>query len=188
MTHVLRDFIVVVRRYGFVRFLKRVYDEVNSDNVFTNAAAVAYAWMFAIFPFLIFVISLFPYLPLSVRARTTDAITTLITENLTSPSAADALTQAMTGLINKPQSGLLSFGLLLTIYAASGGMNTTMSAIDQAFDVQKPRTYIRKRVIAMVLTIFTSISLLIIALAMPIGSVLTTMVERYSDKLPTWTH
>src|SRR5688500_6124882 len=59
----LKDVPLVLRSVGFFPFLKRVWNEVLDDHLLIFAAALAYAWLFAIFPFLIFLLHLMYYLP-----------------------------------------------------------------------------------------------------------------------------
>ena len=49
----LRDVPSVFRQIGIATFAKRVWQQINEDAVFTWGAALAYSWMFAIFPFLV---------------------------------------------------------------------------------------------------------------------------------------
>jgi hypothetical protein len=51
------------RSPGLWPFAKRVYAEMNEDDVFMHASAMAYAWIFAVFPFFIFLLTLVPYVP-----------------------------------------------------------------------------------------------------------------------------
>ncbi|MES2854284.1 MAG: YhjD/YihY/BrkB family envelope integrity protein, partial [Bdellovibrionota bacterium] len=46
------------------RFWKDLFTEINDDNIFTGAAALSYYLLFALFPALIFLLSLLPYLPI----------------------------------------------------------------------------------------------------------------------------
>jgi hypothetical protein len=46
-----------------MNFLKNLYREIEKDNVFNGAAALAYYWILAIFPAAIFLLSLLPFLP-----------------------------------------------------------------------------------------------------------------------------
>jgi membrane protein len=59
----LSDLPLVLRRVGVLTFARRVWGEVQDDHLFTWGAALAYSWLFAIFPFLIFLLTLIPYLP-----------------------------------------------------------------------------------------------------------------------------
>src|SRR5688572_3766956 len=59
----LRDIPAVVRTRGAWGLLKRLNKDIGEDNLTTWAAAMAYSWLFAIFPFFIFLLTLVPYLP-----------------------------------------------------------------------------------------------------------------------------
>src|SRR2546421_6409097 len=61
----LRDFYPVVKRVGFIGFSRRVWQQCNEDALFTWASALAYAWLFAIFPFFLILLSLVPYIPVN---------------------------------------------------------------------------------------------------------------------------
>ncbi len=181
----LRDCVLVVREYGVFAFFKRLYKEINEDNVFTNAAAMSYAWMFAVFPFMIAIMTLVPYLPERLRQEAKQMTEDVLSYSLTSQASTTLMEQWDT-VVNQPRSGLLSLGLLLTFFAASGGMNATMTALDHAFDIEKPRKYIWKRIVAMMLTVFMCISLLIIIVLIPVGSMVTELLKTHAGKLPDW--
>ena len=180
-----RDLVFVTREYGAWSFFKRLYEEINEDNVFTNAAAMAYAWMFAVFPFVIFVLTLIPYLPDQFRGHAVELTRQVLEQSLT-PTSAQTILNNIGDVVNNPRGGLLSLGLILTLFAASGGMNATMSSLDQAFDVDKPRKYIWKRIVAMLLTVFMCVCLIVIVIAIPVGSLLTKLLLEYNDRLPVW--
>lgn len=179
----LRDLVLVPMQYGVWKFLKRLYDEINQDNVYTNAAAMAYAWMFAVFPFVIFLLTLIPYLPVEFRSHAVDLTRQVLEQSLT-PTSAQTILNNIGDVVNNPRGGLLSLGLILTLFAASGGMNATMTALDMAFDVEKPRTYLWRRLVAMMLTVFMCLCLIVIVIAIPIGSLVTKLLLEYNDKLP----
>jgi len=180
-----RDLVLIAREYGLWGFLKRLYAEINDDNVFTNAAAMAYAWMFAVFPFMIVVMTLLPYVPDQYRAEATKMTRSVLADSLTK-DASDTIMEQMDKVLSQPRSGLLSLGILLTLFAASGGMNATMTALDRAFDVDKPRKYVWKRIVAMMLTIFMCLCLIIIVVLIPVGSLVTNLLTRHAGNLPAW--
>jgi len=179
----IRQFSRAVRGVGLFTFLKRLYGEIVIDNVFTNAAAMAYAWMFAVFPFVIFVLTLIPYLPESARDNAIEITRQVLVGSMTK-DGADAVLNNVGDVVNQPRGGLLSIGLLLTLFAASGGMNATMSSLDQAFDIEKPRSFFWKRLIAMALTIFMCLCLVVIVIAIPVGTIVTNLLLQYNDRLP----
>ena len=58
----LRDLPLVIRQTGFVRFCRKVWFEIGDDYLFTWASALAYSWLFALFPFFLVLLSLIPML------------------------------------------------------------------------------------------------------------------------------
>jgi membrane protein len=165
----LRDVPDVFRRVGTVGFGKRVWQQVGEDNVFTWGAALAYSWLFAIFPFLVFLLSLVPLLPDRVKPNILEEVGQY-TESLP-PDAASILNTQVKNILDKPSAGgFLSFGLILTIWAASGGMQMTMSALDKAYDIEKGRPYIKQRSIAVGLTIVVATLLIAVLILLPVGT------------------
>jgi len=66
----LSDIPKVYRSVGVVQFSLRVWDEVNKDNLLVWASALAYSWLFAIFPFFIFLLAVLHYMPERTREMT----------------------------------------------------------------------------------------------------------------------
>ena len=163
------DLTYIIRQRGLKKFVVRLVSEINDDAVLTNAAAIAYAWMFALFPFFIFLLTLLPLLPDGVRAHVIELTGSFLRDQLT-PDAANTILANVDQVMNQQRSGLLSFGLLLTLYFASGGMSTLMGALDVAYEVDRPRNFLTRRLIGIALTMFTAVCILIIAVVLPVGA------------------
>src|SRR5438045_9513471 len=89
MAH-LSDIPVVLRTVGPWGFFKRVWQQVNEDNLVAWAAALAYSWLFAVFPFMVFLMSLLPYLPSSTKTAAEKEIHRMI-DDYAPPQAADVI-------------------------------------------------------------------------------------------------
>src|SRR5205807_319871 len=70
----VRDVATLLKSVGPLEFVRRVWHQVNDDNLFAWAAALAYSWLFALFPFLLFLLALIPYLPQQRRVQAQDAV------------------------------------------------------------------------------------------------------------------
>ncbi|MEM6312569.1 MAG: YhjD/YihY/BrkB family envelope integrity protein, partial [Planctomycetota bacterium] len=100
----LSDVPRVLKHVGPFAFVRRVAHQVGEDNLLTWAAAMAYSWLFALFPFLIFLLSLLPLLPDRVRIWIVDQVDTSIETQLPGP-AGDTVSQTlrpMLGVSDKP--------------------------------------------------------------------------------------
>lgn len=160
----------VLKQFGSVRVLKRLFQQVSEDNLTTLAAAMAYTWLFALFPFLVFLLGLVPLTPERYKPVIVKQVGQAM-ENVLTPDAAGPLKEQVNALLNKtPTGGLLSVGLLFTLYGASKGMSTTMMAIDRCYDVKKHRAWWIQYSLPIVLTVVVTIMILLVMILLPIGT------------------
>jgi membrane protein len=164
----LRDVVPVMRSFGIWAFFKRIWQQMSEDGILVWASALAYSWLFSIFPFLILLLSLAPYLPDSAKQSAHRAISEFITSML--GNAAHTLNDNVDSVMQQPRRGWLIVGLAVSVWVASGGMSMTMSALDKCYDVKNGRSYIRQRALAIALTIGVAICMLAIIILLPIGA------------------
>ncbi|MBC8106082.1 MAG: YihY/virulence factor BrkB family protein [Anaerolineae bacterium] len=186
----MREVPHVLRSIGVFTFIKRVWHQLGDDAVFTWASALAYSWLFAIFPFLIFMLSLVPLMPERFKDTVRMQVPDLINRTVPSEAAAKIiLTEADKLLEADNQSEktafktLLSFGLLLTIWGASGGMAMTMSALDKAYDIEKSRRYVKHRLVAIMITIIVATMVIFVMILMPLGTATINWLVRHAADL-----
>jgi YihY family inner membrane protein len=182
----LRDVPKVLRNVGLFAFIKRVYLQMNDDQILVWAAALAYSWLFSIFPFLIFLLTLVPYLP----SRYTDAAVSGISEQVYQAlpeNAAQATMREVHAVVDNRAQGLLSIGLLITIWVASGGMSMTMYALDKCYDVEEGRAFFYHRSLAILLTIVCATLVILVVVLMPIATAvlawMRTVLAREAEDL-----
>lgn len=131
------------------RFLKRLYEEYENDAVSDSAAALSYYFVFSLFPFLFFLATLTAYLPLGNSIDTMlDRMRTIL------PSQAMAvIDEHVRALVASPRPSLLTFGLLITLYSASRGMDAVRKALNLAYDVKESRPFWRTELLAVGMTV-----------------------------------
>lgn len=185
-----RDFPTALKKQGIWTFFKSVWNETNHDSLFTWASATAYSWLFAIFPFFLMLMALVPYLPASWKASAKHWTMWGIYQL---PSTAANTIWANIGpkvdqLLNHPPAGLFSIGLVITIWSASGGMNATISALDMCYEVKHPRSYVRQRLTAILLTVIVAVMILCVMILLPVGTILTNLLQWWLQKHQTLHH
>jgi len=173
----------VLRTVGVWKFFKGVYAQIGDDLTLTWAASLAYSWLFAIFPFFIFFMTLVPLLPENMRLIA-DHEATLFLYSTLSKSDADALWLNMQEFLHQPRGGLLSVGLIVTLFAASGGINATMSALDRAYDIDQHRPFWKQRLLAMALTIGVAGLMILVILLLPVGNLVTRWLSATDGSRP----
>lgn len=151
-----------------ITFLKHLQTRILDADVFGLAAQLAYFFLLSLFPFLLFLVTLVGYLPIDedYLIRFLDAyapaeIITLIEGNLTR-------------LVNVQNGGLLSVGIIGTLWSASNGVNAITKAFNKAYNVEEDRSFIVARLIAILLTI-AMVVVISIALLLPVfGEIIGT--------------
>jgi membrane protein len=96
--------------------------------------------------------------------------------------AADTVWLNVKEVIETPRGGLLSLGLLLTLWTASNGMNASMTALDRCYNVTRPRPFVQQRFIAIVITLACVLIALLVVLLLPV----TTFVLDYFQRPETY--
>jgi membrane protein len=175
----LRDVPKLLRSVGPLEFAKRVWNQISDDNLFTWAASLAYSWLFALFPFMLFLLALIPYLPQQVRENAQHYVTDLLTKYLASEAAhtiRDNIEGNVKNLLHQPRGVVLYFGLLVALWAASSGMAATMSALDKCYDLDRGRPFYIQRPLAIVMTIIVIVLLILVGGLLPVGTVVRQWV------------
>lgn len=150
--------------------VKRAWSESNEDNVFGGAAELGYYFMLALFPMLIFFTSLVGFLPGAQEA----IFNTL--SKVVPGEAWRLVNETLTDVITNSNGGLLSFGVLGTIWAASSGVSSLMGTLNVAYDAKEERSFVKARLTAIGLTI--ALALLVMG-----GSMLMMFSHTLSDWL-----
>src|SRR5205807_7164225 len=103
-------------RLTLKELLFRVWRECNKDKVAGTAAELSYYFLLALFPLLIFLTSLIGFLP--------DASSGLLdyVARVAPPDALKLVRETLTDVVKNRSSGLLSFALIGTVWAASSGV------------------------------------------------------------------
>ncbi|HEV2092961.1 MAG TPA: YihY/virulence factor BrkB family protein [Rubrobacter sp.] len=168
---------------ALVRFgtLKATFQKFQRDDALGLAAQLAFYLILAIFPFILFLVAvldafgssspqfvdeLFEYLQRVMPAQVFDLIEAYTERTLRDEDTAP---------------GLLSVGILGTIWAASGAFSALINALNRAYDVQETRPYWKAKGIAILMTLGLSVLVLGGALLLIAGpSIGETMAEVFT--------
>ena len=182
----LADIPVLLREVGFRAFAKRVWNEVLDDHLLVFAGSLAYAWLFAIFPFFIFLINLVPFLPLEDKAfavRELEVFLKALLPDLAAGTLLDSMRGTIDYAISQRRGGALSASLLVALWGASGGIGVTMAALDKCYEIDRPRAFYKRRPMAFGLTAAAAGLVAVVALLVPARTALRDWVVQY--RMPT---
>ena len=142
--------------------LKRIGSRIQDHNVFGCAAQLSYYFLLALFPLLLFLVSLLGYFAQAGSELRNQLLNYLAA---VMPQAAVSLVHTTLDEISQSAgSGKLSFGLLAALWAASNGMGAISDTLNTAYNVRETRSWWKVRLISVLLTISLSV-LIVTALA-----------------------
>ena len=128
--------------FDLLKFLKEVF---SKGNFAIRSAAVSFHFFVGIFPTLIFLVSLIPYLPIEGLQENIFVQMQLILPDMIYHLFESTLEE----LLTKKYTVLLSIGFLLSIYYASQGINTLLIAFNQSYQVELDRHPIKQRLLSL---------------------------------------
>jgi membrane protein len=148
--------------------LRRAWRESKADHVSLLAGGVAYAAFLALFPAMIAAVMLYGLVadPADVTRQVEDLAKAL-------PSDAQSLLETqMRGLVEGSSSTLgigLVIALAAALWAAAGGINGLIEAVNIAYDEVDDRGFLKKRAVALLLTlggiVFFAVAVTLVAVA-----------------------
>lgn len=138
---------------------KRVWSEIQEDEVFGRAAQLAYYFLLALFPLLLFLTSVIGLVMGSESGLRESLFAYLGT--VLPASASQLVNTTILEVTNSSGGGKIAFGILAALWAASNGMGAITEALNIAYDVEESRSWWKQRLTAVGLTVV--LSLLIIS-------------------------
>ena len=115
----------------------------------TRAGGIAYSFFMAIFPFLLFLLTLIPYIPIDGFH---EELISLIAEVLP-PKTFDAVQSVLNDIINNQYGGLLSFGFVLSIFLMTNGVNAIFGGFEYSYHVREVRSVLRSYMISLAVSL-----------------------------------
>lgn len=130
---------------------KRVYHEIDHDEVFTRSAALSYYFFSALIPMVLFLMAV-----LGIFASHSDQVRTNLLNYFgrVMPGDAFSLIEKTLREVSTHSSGLkLIIGLVLSLWSGAGGMSSIMDALNRCYHVKESRPYWKQKLIALALTV-----------------------------------
>jgi membrane protein len=156
----------------WTELVKRTIAEVMADNCLGLAAQLAYYFFLALFPALLFLVAIISFIPV---AGLLDAITTTLAR--VAPYEALKLVQdQVLKIAGNKNGGLLTLGMLGTIWSTSSGVTAIIDTLNQAYDIQESRPWWKVRAIALGLTVGLAIFIVLSTVLVLIGPTLAEKV------------
>ncbi|QAA80434.1 YihY/virulence factor BrkB family protein [Aequorivita sp. H23M31] len=121
-----------------------------------RASSIAYSFFLALFPFLLLLLNLIPYIPI-------DGFQTrflIFVEALLPPQTTQFFYPVIADIAVNPRGGLLSVVFFLSLFLTANGVNAIFSAFEYSFHIKNNRGIVRQYLIAIGVAIVLALLLL----------------------------
>src|SRR5258705_5828690 len=139
-----------VALYDVINFFIR---QIKKTSLTERAAAISYNFIMAIPPICLFLFTLITHLPFVKKRMLQFQLRKLITDIIPAKEHNKNLIDFVNGFLEHPRIGLLSFGFILLLFFGSNGMMGLMRSFNKNYMGARKRTGLKKRWIAIRLTL-----------------------------------
>jgi membrane protein len=173
------------KKYGglsLYKFSKIFFHNINEDEILDRSNGVAFNFILAIFPTIIFLFTLIPYVSEYFPAVNHESIMVFLHDYMPA-SMYEVISGTIEDIVKNQRGGLLTFGFLFAVYLATNGMLALMRAFNSCYRTVERRSMIRMRLTALGLTIILSIALFAAVILLVVGQIAIDYMTVNAQKL-----
>ena len=158
-----------------------IFEDVEHKHLWLIAAGLTYYFIMSLFPALAVLAAIVAYLPLQGSMQDLTAFLGYVM-----PPPAMSLFMQFMNSIRVHRTGLLSFGIIATVWLSSKGVKGIIAALDIVHDVRAPRRLWTNRILAFGLTFGVGILLLLGVALTLIGPAMEGILARTASVQSLW--
>lgn len=137
---------------------RRVFWQIQQDEVFGRAAQLSYYFLFALFPLLLFLTALLSHFTRAgtkVRAQLLGYLSAVAP-----PSAYDLIYKTLDEISQAKSGSKISLGLIVALWASSNGMVAIITSLNAAYNLDEARPWWKRRMVSIGLTVMLGVLIL----------------------------
>ncbi|MGH2363528.1 MAG: YihY/virulence factor BrkB family protein [Chloroflexota bacterium] len=142
-----------VERHPSWRLLRALLREVAMDDVPGMAAQMAYHFLFALFPVLLFLVAVLGFVGQAIGAGELFQSVMAQVGPVLPGNVSHTVQASIQGVVRSNPSAFLGLGILGTLWGAASGVGALIKGLNQAYDVERPRSYWKRQLLAMLATV-----------------------------------
>src|SRR5688572_1398083 len=164
------------------KIIKIFIKNLINDDILDRANGVAFNFILAIFPAIIFLFTLIPYVSDYFPEINTESIMQFIGQQIP-PTMFEVVSSTVHDIVSIQRGGLLSLGFLFSIYLSTNGMMALMRAFNAVYRTIENRSGLKTRLIATGLTINMAFVLFLAIILLIVGQL---VLEAIMSNLPAF--
>lgn len=172
-----------LKRFHFGHPDKNLYDvarifiqQLKKDDINERAGSMAFSYTIALFPLILFLLNLVPYLQDVFPVITTENILgfaqSIIPEDLYSN-----IDTTIMDIVSKPRQSLLSFGFFFALFASTQGVVSMMDSFNSVYKTKENRGFFGTRIIAISIVTVLVVTIIAASTVMIFGGILISRLD-----------
>lgn len=161
-----------IKKEQVIKFGQEFMEKFKTFDPMGIAAQSAYYFLFSIFPLLLFLVTLLPYLHLDVSL-----ITDKLASSMLPPELLKVINQMLDSVLNQKDSSLSIIAFLLSIFSSSSAMNSIVKSINRIYEDEFSRNGIIFRIISILITLGCITMIFVSYLVISIGDNVLTFLH-----------
>lgn len=166
-----------------INFFKAFIPKIGEADVTGLSAQLAYFFLLSLFPFLLFIVTLMGFLPMDG-----DSIMQFLSSFLPD-EVVNMIESNLKDIADSRSGGLLSIGVLGTLWSASNGVNAITKSFNKAYEVEEDRSFIVNRLLSLGLMLIIVIVIVFALILSVFGKVIGEYVFNFiglSEFISSW--
>ena len=169
---------LVGKTVSYYSVFKIFKNKLVEDEIFERSLAVAFSFTIASFPLIIFLFTLLPYINAWVPEIDSEKILIFL-QNIMPSDMFSITKNTILDLVETKRGGLLSIGVISSIFLSSNGFNTLIKTFNSCHRVRENRSFYETRLIAMLLTFVFFIVTIVAIVLSTLGDFIINIILEY---------
>ena len=170
---------LVGRMITYYSVYKIFINKLREDEIFERSLAVAFSFTLASFPLIIFLFTLIPYINAWIPEIDSTKIL-LFLEGVMPKDMYDIAKNTILDLVETKRGGLLSLGVISSLFLSSNGFNTLIKTFNSCHKVRENRSFYETRLIALILTLLFFVVTIVAIILSAVGDFTINLMLEYN--------
>ncbi len=178
----LRQTKIQRNRVPLLKVFQTLHKKLTETNVHQQASAIAFSFTLSLFPAILFLFSLIPFIAAQFQMPgidLSDQVLNILQEGVPG-GIYEFIAPTITDIIDNPRGDLVSFGFLFAVYAATSGAVELMNTFNMNYAYSEKRTFLKKRLVAVGLAFLFAFLLIFAVAVLIVGQLVLQLLLEYN--------
>jgi membrane protein len=144
----LEKYYILPQRIPLSLLVKILFQKVTAPNLHQQASSIAFAFSLSLFPTLLFVFSLIPFVSTWVGVPKLSVVVLDLIKEIIPKGIFEFITPTIVDVLDNPRSDMLSLSFIFAVYAASSGVMELVNTFNENYKHAEKRSWLSRRLLS----------------------------------------